>query len=64
MKKVKPNRDFFEYVLQDSGIQANESLFIDDGVKNIQTAEDMGFLTLHVQNGEDWRGKVKQCLSV
>jgi FMN phosphatase YigB (HAD superfamily) len=44
----KPNRDIFEYVLQDTGIRPYETLFIDDFKENIETARKIGFQTIHL----------------
>ena len=41
-----------EYLLNDAGVEAGECLFIDDGQKNIDRANSMGFQTRHVQQGE------------
>ena len=48
----KPNEDIFEFVLQDAGIKAEESLFIDDSWNNIDTAKKMGFKTHLLLAGE------------
>jgi len=44
----KPNADIFDYVVQDSGIKPEETLFIDDFVENIETARKLGFHTVHL----------------
>lgn len=41
----KPNEDIFDFVLLDAGIDASESLFIDDSYNNIDTAARLGFKT-------------------
>ena len=41
----KPNADIFEFVLQDAGIIAEETIFIDDSKPNIITAQQLGFKT-------------------
>ena len=38
MGKIKPNRDFYEEILQYYKIQPEELLFLDDREKNIQGA--------------------------
>jgi len=45
----KPNYDIFEYVIEDSLIQPEETLFIDDSFENIETARSLGFQTVHLQ---------------
>ena len=44
----KPNREIFEYVLEDAGIKASESLYIDDTRVHIDTAIEMGIATHHL----------------
>jgi putative hydrolase of the HAD superfamily len=44
----KPNADIFEFVVQDSGILPQETLFIDDFIENIETARKLGFQTVHL----------------
>jgi len=39
----KPGTEIFSYVLEDAGISAEETLFIDDSFNNIETARSMGF---------------------
>jgi glucose-1-phosphatase len=48
----KPNEDIFDFVLSDAGISAGETLFIDDTINNITTAQKMGFKTHHLLPGE------------
>jgi putative hydrolase of the HAD superfamily len=48
----KPNKDIFEFVLKDTGVLAEESLFIDDSFNNINTAQEMGFKTHLLLPGE------------
>ncbi len=51
---LKPNADIFEYVLQDAGIKAEETLFIDDAMPNCRTAESLGLHTYTPEPREDW----------
>jgi glucose-1-phosphatase len=46
----KPNLDIFEYVIFDSQIKPEETLFIDDSIDNIETARSLGFQTVHLQS--------------
>lgn len=48
MKKRKPNSDIFEEVLRESGLKAEETLFLDDNAANIEGARKVGIMTLHV----------------
>ncbi|MBR5696937.1 MAG: HAD family phosphatase [Paludibacteraceae bacterium] len=63
LKMTKPSQEIFEHVLRSAGIKAEETLFVDDGAKNVATAESMDFHVYQPQNREDWRGAVAQILS-
>ena len=51
---AKPQREIFETVLQQADIKADETLFIDDSLKNCQAAEALGIHTYHNQHINDW----------
>lgn len=51
---AKPQREIFEAVLQQADIKADETLFIDDSLKNCQAAEALGIHTYHNQHINDW----------
>lgn len=53
MGAVKPNADIFEQLLMDERIKPENCLFLDDGEKNILTAQNLGFKTYHVTPGEN-----------
>ena len=48
----KPDKEIFEYVLQDANIHAKETLFIDDTYTNLPQAEALGFKTHLLKPGE------------
>ena len=41
----KPNRNIYDFVLKDAGINAAETLFIDDLPENVAAASELGFQT-------------------
>ena len=47
-KMVKPDKDIFELLLKRYNLSQYESVFIDDNLHNIDTAKELGFLTIHV----------------
>ena len=51
---MKPSTQFFHEVLMTEKIMASETLFIDDGPRNVATASQMGIRTYCPQNGSDW----------
>ena len=52
----KPNADIFEFIAKDAGIDAQETLFIDDLENNITTAAQLGFKTHLLLEGETVEG--------
>ena len=48
----KPGAAIFEFVLQEENLIAAETLFIDDTLINIETAQSMGFKTHHLKPAE------------
>lgn len=45
----KPNPEPFLHILQEQNLVASETLFIDDTIKNIETARALGMQTIHLQ---------------
>jgi HAD superfamily hydrolase (TIGR01509 family) len=48
----KPNADIYEFVLADGNMNAAETLFIDDSINNIETANKLGLKTHHLLSEE------------
>ena len=48
----KPDKEIFEFVLADSGLEAGETIFIDDNAMNVATAQSLGIGTLHLTPGK------------
>ena len=49
---VKPQPEIFHILLEKVGRPAQECLFIDDSLANIQQAQRIGFATIHFQSSE------------
>lgn len=60
---MKPNLRFFQTVTDNEHIQPEESLFVDDGPRNVEAARRLGFNTMCPMNGEDWTEKLMEMLS-
>lgn len=54
MRSLKPSPEIFRMMLADSGMRAEESLFIDDSERNVAAARALGFETYCPKNGEDF----------
>lgn len=48
INKIKPNEDFYNYLINKLGIKNNELLFIDDNDNNIISAKQLGINTIKV----------------
>lgn len=59
---MKPDEAFFTHVLAAEGIEPSETLFLDDGKKNIETAARLGIHTFPATNGEDWTKEIYEYL--
>lgn len=58
----KPGEEIYRKMLKLGGMNACETLFVDDGAKNIETAARVGIKTLKVENGTDWRHALEELL--
>lgn len=53
-KVMKPDGVFFRKVLADERINPDETLFVDDGPRNVASASELGIHTYCPKNGGDW----------
>jgi len=49
----KPNTEVYEFVLADAGLEASETLFIDDNADNIEGAKQVGLHTILHRIGDE-----------
>lgn len=59
---MKPSTDFFHHVLVTEKVMAAETLFVDDGARNVAVASQMGMRTFCPENGADWTTKIYEYL--
>ena len=59
----KPNEEIYLKMLAQGAMKAEETLFVDDGARNIEAAARVGIKTLKVENGEDWRNALEKVLA-
>lgn len=55
VKMVKPNRDIFDHLLQKAERRAEECIFIDDSLRNVNAANEFGFDAIHFRSSEELR---------
>ena len=54
MHLAKPDPEIFKAVIEDAGIEPQETLFIDDTEINCKAARELGISTYTAKAGEDW----------
>lgn len=57
-KVLKPDPTFFSKVLMGEQIPPSETLFVDDGPRNVAAASQMGIRTFCPENGADWTKEI------
>ena len=62
MNDYKPSPTIFQAMLADAGIQAAESVFLDDGRRNVAAAESVGIRGLLVPENKDWAPALMQLI--
>ncbi|MEG1287947.1 MAG: HAD-IA family hydrolase [Bacilli bacterium] len=60
--KVKPNSDFYEYVINKYNIKPNELLFLDDNIENVDSANKLGINTIKINKDTDLYKEVSKWL--
>lgn len=59
---MKPDVKIFNKMIADENIKPCETLFVDDGPRNVAAAGEMGFKTFCPENGSDWTKKLYEYL--
>ena len=62
VKFMKPDPSFFMHILSEENILPSETLFVDDGPRNVATASQLGIHTFCPANGSDWTKEIYQHL--
>ena len=63
LKVMKPDVAFFQKVLEAEQINPDETLFLDDGPRNVEAAASLGIHTMMPINGEDWSKEIYEYLN-
>lgn len=51
----KPDKEIFEFVLDENGLRPDETVFIDDTLMHVQAAQALGIRALHLAKGEEFQ---------
>lgn len=57
-KIMKPQPEIFQLILDKENIQPEETLFVDDGPKNVDAATRLGFQVMCPPEGADWTHEI------
>jgi putative hydrolase of the HAD superfamily len=63
LNQRKPDRNIYQDVLKRSETQAGESLFMDDGIANLEVASSLGINTLHIPRNAGFMSLLQNKLS-
>lgn len=58
--KIKPNSDFYEYLLSKYNIDSKELLFLDDNIDNVNAAKQLGINTIKVEKHTNLIEKISE----
>jgi len=61
-KVMKPRREIFEQMLEGQQARPEETLFVDDGPRNVEAAAALGMKTLCPHNNADWTADLEALL--
>ncbi len=62
MNMSKPNANIFQTLLKDANIKAEETLFLDDSIVNVEVAEKLGIESWLVEYPDQWVSKIKELM--
>ncbi len=62
INKIKPNTEFYEYLLNKFNINPNELLFLDDNTENINGDDKLGINTIKVEKNTDLLNEILKFL--
>lgn len=59
---MKPRREIFEMMLKGQQAKAEETIFVDDGTRNVEAAAALGMHTLCPHDNEDWTAPLEELI--
>lgn len=59
---MKPRREIFEMMLKGQQAKAEETIFVDDGPRNVEAAAALGMHTLCPHDNEDWTASLEELI--
>ena len=62
LRMMKPDSEIFEHILREYGLNATETVFIDDNRPNVEAARRLGLRTILFQSPEQCASELRQLL--
>ena len=62
IKLVKPDKKIFELAIDKFNLTPNETIFIDDRIENINSAQNLNFKTVHLNDPERIKAKINELI--
>lgn len=59
---MKPRHEIFEMMLKGQQAKAEETIFVDDGTRNVEAAAALGMHTLCPHDNEDWTAPLEELI--
>jgi len=59
----KPDKEIFEFVLDENGLKPEETVFIDDTIMHVQAAQSTGINAVHLPKGEEFKNLLDAMLN-
>ena len=64
MKLVKPDREIYEYLLKKYDLEAQECVFLDDRLENVEGARKVGMKGILFENYEQAWAELEEMISL
>ena len=61
--KVKPNQDFYTYILNKFNLSPKELLFLDDNINNVNGAKNLGINVIKVNKDTNLFSEISKALN-
>ena len=64
INKIKPNLDFYQFILDKYNLKFNELLFLDDNIENVEGAKELGINVIKVDKEMNLLNEIEKVMEV
>ena len=64
INKIKPNLDFYQFILDKYNLKSNELLFLDDNIDNVEGAKELGINVIKVDKEMNLLNEIGKVMEV